>query len=113
MRDPPGGEYMIDPVSGGATTAAASHLQRVAPSSPSGPGEPQAAPAKPSGEASGGASARPATRVYIVRSDSGIYVYRLLDVATGRVLAELPRSQSDQLKVLDGYAPGAVTSASA
>ncbi len=112
MRDPPGDEHMIDPViSATAAAAATPHLQLVAPSTAT-PSEPTSSTAA-GGAAASTASGQPATRVYVDRSDSGVYVYQLVDVSTGQVLVELPREASQSLKVMDGYTPGAVAAESA
>jgi hypothetical protein len=90
---------MIDPISSGAITAA--------PMS--------ASPVTPAGSATGNpkaATSQAVTRVYVDRSKSGVFVYRLVDVTTGDVLVELPRTASELPLVLDGYAPGVVASAS-
>ncbi len=61
---------------------------------------------------SGATGARAATRVYVDQDGSGVFVYRLVDVATGRVLVELPRERADELKDVPGYEAGALLSTS-
>ena len=113
MRDAPGGDHMIDPVSGTAIAAPSSHLKLVPQgpaaiaSSPTPARPPPPSPGDPGKSATGAPVA--ATRVYVDRSPSGVYVYQLVDAATGHILVELPRAESDSLKVLDGYEPGAAT----
>ena len=59
------------------------------------------------------AKSSPPTRVYVDQDGSGVFVYRLVDVATGRVLLELPRERADELKASPDYAAGALFSTSA
>ena len=54
--------------------------------------------AKPSSSGFGPTKASAATRVYVDQDGSGVFVYRLVDVTTGRVLVELPRERADELK---------------
>jgi|SRR5579875_657284 len=72
------------PSSAGAETAARPAPQAQAGSPPEG------------GAPSADASEAP-TRLYVEQQD-GRYVYRIMDVATGRVLLEVPREQVDDLK---------------
>ena len=87
---------------------------------------PQLAPgdgAKPADEASTaktplGSAVQPlggpaSTRVYVDQDGSGVIVYRLVDLATGRVLVELPRERADELKLSFDYAASALLSTSA
>ncbi len=73
--------------------------------------------AKPVGDTGaatpGAAAGRPSTRVYVDQDGSGVFVYRLVDAATGRVLVELPRERAGELKDAPGYAAGALASTSA
>ena len=59
------------------------------------------------------AKSSPATRVYVDQDGSGVFVYRLVDVATGRMLVELPRDRAAELKDAPGYEAGALVSTSA
>ena len=69
--------------------------------------------AKTSSSDFGQAKASAATRVYVDQDGSGVFVYRLVDVATGRVLVELPRERADELKASPDYEAGALLSTSA
>ena len=55
--------------------------------------------------------ARAATRVHVDQDGSGAFVYRLVDVITGRVLVELPRERAGELKDVHGDAAGVLLSA--
>ena len=64
----------------------------------------------PSSRTGGGQGA---TRVYVDQDGSGVFIYRLVEVATGRVLVELPRERAGELKDHPDYAAGALVSTSA
>ena len=71
-------------------------------------------PAKPSSNATTPRAApQAATRVHVDQDGSGVFVYRLIDVATGRVLVELPREQADALKKSPDYVAGVLLSTQA
>ncbi len=59
------------------------------------------------------AGSQAATRVYVDQDGSGVFIYRLVDVTTGRVLVELPRDRAAELKDHPDYAAGALLSTSA
>ncbi len=59
------------------------------------------------------AGSQPSTRVYVDQDGSGGFIYRLVDVATGRVLVELPRERAGELKNATENAAGALVSTSA
>ncbi len=59
------------------------------------------------------AEARSGVRVYVDQDGSGVFIYRLVDVTTGRVLVELPREKAGELKDVPGYTAGALVSTSA
>ncbi len=82
--------------------------QKLAPAS-------DAVAAKPAAEAPAPAraAAQGSTRVYVDQDGSGVFIYRLVDVATGRVLVELPRERAGELKDAPGYTAGALVSTSA
>ncbi len=56
------------------------------------------------GGASPKAAALSRTRVYVDQDSSGAFIYRLVEVTTGRVVVELPREQAGGLKDTPGYA---------
>jgi hypothetical protein len=55
---------------------------------------------------------QPATRLLVEPNGAYGYVYRLVDVATGRLLVELPRERLGELKSHPEYAAGALLSRS-
>jgi hypothetical protein len=59
------------------------------------------------------ATSQPAARLYVEQDGTGVYVYRLVDTATGRVLAEVPRDRLHDLKGSPDYEAGALVSTSA
>ena len=52
------------------------------------------------------AGPKPATRIHLDEDASGAYLYRLVDVATGRVLVERPRERAHELWTEAGEAAG-------
>ena len=55
----------------------------------------------------------PMARLYVQPDGAAGYVYQLVDTATGRLLAEVPRAKSGDLKTLGGYSTGALVSTQA
>jgi hypothetical protein len=88
---------MVDPVPVGAAAPAANHLQLVPPA-PLTSGDATAALPRNLDTPKPREPAR--TRVHVEQSDGGAYVYRLVEAATGRVLAELPRTAENLLNGL-------------
>ncbi len=98
---------MIDtPQIAAATDAAQPTLDGTARSGAAADSAAKTAPDRPSVSAQGSA------RVYVDQDGSGVFIYRLVDVATGRVLVELPRERAEELKHAPGYAAGALLSTS-
>ena len=60
----------------------------------------------------GTATPQAATRLLVEPDGAMGYVYRLVDVVTGRLLAEVPRERADELKSSPDYAAGALVSTS-
>ncbi len=58
-------------------------------------------------------ASQPVARLYVQDNGLGGYVYQLVDVLTGQLLAEVPRERVQELKDVQGYSAGALASAQA
>ena len=97
---------MIDSLSAAVSeTATALAVQPVVLSS--------AASTASNGAAAAAPASQPATRLMIEPDGAQGYVYRLVDVATGRLLVELPRERVEEVTAHSSYAAGALLSTSA
>ncbi len=86
-----------------AVAAASPPLQPSSDPSASPAPSPASGPSKP-------AASQPVARLYVQDDGAGGFVYQLVDVITGRTLAEVPRERVGDLKDAPGYTAGALVS---
>ncbi len=107
---------MIESIQTSTATPLAAASDATSKDSQGGRGAPQSAPvvSAPSSDSQDApVPAQPATRLLIDQDKlTGVYVYRIVDSGSGRLLAEIPSDQIDNLKDADDYVSGSVISTS-
>jgi myo-inositol-hexaphosphate 3-phosphohydrolase len=110
---------MIENIQASTATPTAATSDATSKDSQGGGGAPQSAPvaSTSSGDSSDAAPpvtpAKPTTRLLIDQDKvTGVYVYRIVDSGSGRLLAEIPNDQIANLKDADDYVSGSVISTS-